>query len=668
METCKDLSKCPHCGEQTLETMENHPWIRHNKKNNQIETTQLFVRKCNNYGCKYEQNDIKSQKEKILDWCEQDNIHEIEETQVEILENDLDICLARIKYYFLKGNYSEVKRNLDRVENKYYSDNILTHIYNHTALIRMICNHYEGNVQLNSKLSAKIDAYLKKYFGNRTFFLLDLLKLLEFDKYNLILGSENYKLIKQRYFYNYIPVNIIGSYLHQNDIDSLEIFGDPEYYFWIYMYQFDYLDIFSILFDVIKKYVDWNQWPNDEVMFCEQICKSIIPTYNNQNGSIDYYKKFKKYTNQLVFDILFYQERYEEAFSYIETDGVDYIRSKGIPYKKNEHMSPVSIDVFQLSYQANDWLGHGWVHGESVIDESTHDGIWKDWVIYLKYLTVVDFYESQLSDIHKKKYYKYIENRIIDLTETLFNGDYKNNILLKEDMDDLETYLKKIEWESRHGPSAVDKWIKRHADNYQSLLKLAQVPKIIPDIYSRHKKWLKALEYYKRAKISDEDKEKYISKYKIHDDLIDELKTLTIDEHKQVHAFTCIIIKLEPKLRNYIRKIFKKNTIEISSAVKNIVDNFWEKKNKNTYLKIRLPDNRDKDELEYLSFHELISIIISKRYFKYFQLDFPNKNEWISLQIELTPIRNNIAHSIPLSDTQYRYATEKVKLILKIIG
>lgn len=359
--------------------------------------------------------------------------------------------------------------------------------------------------------------------------------------------------------------------------------------------------------------------------------KDILTRYEEDkimSGDAIWYRLLKQLTNKLAFDILLSQNKLEDAFNYFETVGVNYIIPRKEQQYESEEYFEVSKHGFPYNADESKWLGPDELHG------ATLDCYYSDiWAKVLKYLTKINFYENFIINSPNSQFISEVENQIIKITE-----DY-----------------------------LCDQELKREILNWK-------IPKIVGTIFEKRKDWNKAIKYYEISNISEKEKNEFIyyCKFQRGDNiyrlLLDEVKHLTLREQKQILAFTKLIILLEPKLREFVRKTIEKHGQNVNFIVSNILGTKEIEKRKNRYEdELSLPSEPYKDELDWLTFPELLSLIINDNCWNYFNPIFKKKSGIISIISEITPIRNNIAHAMPLTEVQLNYTLEKTNRILKII-
>ena len=400
--------------------------------------------------------------------------------------------------------------------------------------------------------------------------------------------------------------------------------------------------VVPLLFELVLKVARDAQSRMREVQFFEQVLKTIKPTKDNTStADIYWYKNLKKQVNLLAFQALVKEEKLPEAFTYIETTGIDYLalhsnqlslldqlnQTEPLPpdlYDENEeYIFVIPSDALPYNPAPTDWIG------ESDVHQACWQGFYYEiWCIALKYLTVMNFYEQLLGNFAQEDVKKEIENRIIEQTKL-----YRNNPTLRQEL---------LNW---------------------------RIPPIVAEVYEHGSNWKEALEYTKLANVDDDEKQKLLSKYQVDDELFKELTYSTQTEQRQVLAYTRLIARLEPNLRRFIRKELGNFSENWQLELRSIFTS-RETTNPSTSTQGRLliSDDLRRDILDKLTLDQLLSIIIHDTYWKsVFSKHFSRQSEWIALREDLVPIRNQIAHAIPITDYQLRTVILKTTKLFKLI-
>jgi hypothetical protein len=651
----KLVEQCPQCKHTTFKVLEDCPWVRYDKVSGKGLTEHLFIKRCTNADCLYEDNGLERQKQFIIQIAYNNDLDEnpIEETQVEILETDIEIIFRRIEFYFKKEKWVKCKQYIDQILAEHIE--FLSLISNEYKLLKLFVEY--RNNKSDSRLNYKNILNSIKPNLNLSQRLHDILKLLFTNEQEL--NYEEFVNFKIKYFNNYLYLHVDYSLIALEKFKPIIVEKESrvELLTWFESLISDKI-IIELTMDVLWKYRSTEKWPSDEVIFLEKACHALIPTKDNKDGDSLFYRLFKINTNQYAFNILLEQDKLKEAFRYLETIGMDYIPNEYTEYLMQDMEAKYKIDPhdFPFFVEYDDWVCDPGTEAWTNLDR------WDLWVFYLRYLTAINFYEQQLKDISKKTYHGQIKVHMIELTESVFLPSLNNNIYINESWGTLKKSLnnfKNPQWdseqESKQKNNIKISWEKNLLQVYHGFIQRVKTPPIVAEIYEEKGEWLKALEYYKKSNISEDQKREVLNKFSIDPKLFSELRQLSFEDQKQALAFTRLIIRTEPLLRDFVRRTLKRKGIPLDVAVRNIINDLDERKFKNQIPKLILPSTERKDELELLFFPELIQLMISKKYYSLFQDKFQYKNEWIAIQTQLTPIRNNLAHAIPITDLEFDY-------------
>lgn len=384
--------------------------------------------------------------------------------------------------------------------------------------------------------------------------------------------------------------------------------------------------ILPLFIELVRQRIDWQQWPNDEIVFLEQIQKTIIPTEANPRADIGWFREIKRQTNQLAFDLLLDQRKFSDAFKYIETTGVDYIRTvkgaKAFEYGDSDYLL-LPTECYPVQLKCDDWLGEDDVHQAAWQNADLYS---ETWARTLAYLTIVDFYREQLARQQPK-----------DLSEAI-----KDQILLQTDA-----------YKSDAVGQDILNW---------------KFPQIVADIYLDRKNWQKGIEFLRLTNEPEETRTRLLEKYNIDGELFKDLAGLSREEQRQLLAFSRLFLRLEPQMRDFIRRRLRPLDTYWLSSLHDMFPELAKRKEMFPEERLNLASHARKDDLDWLTLGELLYFVTSKSFWQYFDKALGPRREWEAFQTYALQIRNNLAHSIPLTELEIQYAITMSDKILQSIG
>jgi hypothetical protein len=616
--------KCPNCHQRKLETISSHEWFLANK--GKVESHEH--NKCVN--CGFEEDECLQQKKKIIlaGIFGTDRESLIEETQCDRLEKETGVQIGRIYHYFEKRQWQKTISTIEEFCTNESNFQITVDKEPTLRTLKACCYYFSGQTRASQKESENFSPVFSTDERDAEF-VNNILRLLS----NQENANDEYEAFKQRWFCSFTAPLIIltpadlladclASLITDNVSDSsrfLDDFVTNTILGHIFLVEGPFQNgTIPLLFELVKSQVEWDRWPNDEIQFWEQITKSTIPTDENNNSNSHWFREIKRNTNLLAFDILLAQERMDEAFRYIETVGVDYIRAveEEQSCEDNDWLALPS-ESYPLQLDPDEWLSDKDLHTAAY--QCEYSEIWAE---VRKYLTIIDFYAKQLDKKHLSREYSIlVEDRILRVTE---------------------------EYES-------DEWLKEKHLNYR-------FPPIVAKIYSSRKDWKSARKYIEKSNIPEPERIDWLLKLDLLGRLFFALADLDSRKQQQVLAFVKLIIQLEPALRNCIRKTLNHKRVDWREKVRKSfhVDKRIEQHSSD----YNLPSEPELDELDWLTFPEMIDVIIYQ-FWESFRESMGSKEDWIAIKKEITPIRNTIAHARPLTETQCNYVIEKAETIFQ---
>ncbi|MBI5474243.1 MAG: hypothetical protein HY961_18055 [Ignavibacteriae bacterium] len=654
--------KCPSCGEDKLACLDEHEWTRIDPK---PEVSQVVHRKLKCVDCSYEVDECRKHRDEVLSlFASANSVENLKSvSRCDKLERDNTVRFAIILHGLRTKAWEYV---VEQVRN-FPKDASVAHLKPTFLTLEACC-------YCCVKKPNPAKDIVKR--GQISFDPSEKAQQFTFELVRFLSGESsppadvNDWLGKNWFSDNKSPYSTcrVGE-----SLGFFESIAPEEFAKWIFMGE-EVLEalIVPMLFQLIKKNTNSRSLENTKSFF-DSVCAAIIPTEENRNSDradSGWYREIKRNLNQFVFDSLVKEDKFEEACTYVETDGVDYIfrphRSGGF----FDEIMEVSEDAFPFSVDKNEWLTYdGWGNDLS-----------REWAGLLRYLTLVDFYEKQFRDRSFKEYHEKIGKRILSLTDMFLDGPY-----IREDM------------------------IRK------------EIPPIVAEIYEEKGELQKALEYERITHRPAKVREAICSRYKIDDGLLAELIELNPIEQKQVLVYSRLIVRFESQLRKYVRRILSNNEIDFdariltlfpesfmenSNATTEFVDNdkglaplkisvlaaarqfneaASERKldvkvqnafkrvdktktifNKPTSRPMTIQGNHREDTLDYLTLPQLLTLITDE-YWSHFSAVFERKQFIIAAKENLTPIRNDLAHAVALTPGQVSLALENARTIIDLI-
>jgi hypothetical protein len=608
-----DLNKyetCPNCDELKFITIDEHPWI-HFDKNGIPLTEYHHHRKCIN--CGYEHDQCNEQKDKILFAAAnepfEDNI--INASQCDRLNKNSTVQIARIYLTLRTKKWLNAIERINEFESNEANRPLTVDYSTNLKILICICYYFLGQIKKSKKIiSGLTPNFLAHEKSNEfTFQIISML--------NREISNQEYEEFKSKWFTNNaVPFGVfsISGELLFIMSNSDKIFLELPFAIEIMFTQIT----FPLFEKLILKKVDRSKWPNSEVEFLEHMTKMFVPIEENDNADAYWFRELKSCVNTLSFDILFTQEKFNEAFHYIETIGVDYINPRrDVPTVdlSDEDLFEISIEAFPYYPDPNIWLGC----------QDVHDACWQNfyqeiWAEVLRYLTIMKFYENQLSNYISQPEKEYIKDRIL-----LVTNRYEDNGYLKREI---------LHW---------------------------KFPKIVANIYAERKDWQNAFEYLKLANLPEGQKSELLKHYNVDNELFEEIACLLEHDQREVLAFVRIIFRLERLLREYIRIVSKKNNLDLDSYVNSILNN--RNYNRQGYDTI-FPTQNGNEILDKLTFSELFDLIVNPEIWQFFSAGRLIQEEWKTARGILGNIRIKLAHSKSLSGSELIYSLDLAKKII----
>jgi len=602
--------RCPNCEELSFQITDEHSWVQLSPAG--IPNTRRHcVKKC--VKCGYEIDECKAEMEDKLRGAdnEQDDGLLEEKNCCEIINKSSSIQLARIYSKLWRKQFREALEKIEELSSNEKNYELLVEHRLLISILRACCLYHTDRRDDIPGLFANSGSNFseKEKAAN---FLYEILTLLSSED----LTNDSYLKFKGKWFANYIPPyqvldpGVLGVWCFlMGDKNSV---GFPPTLFLLRKF-FDNVTV-PLMFDLVRRIMNWHQLSNDEVVFLETLSKSVIPT--NENAETDcaesnWFREIKRGMNQLSFDLLWRQERFEEAFKYFETTGVDYIRPRDETTNElgDDDLFEIPIDAFPYYPDPKRWLG----------EEDVHEACWECyyqeiWAEVLQYLTIVDFYKQQLSGLGDENERETIKNRILELTHR-----YQENEHLQREI---------LHW---------------------------RFPDIVSEIYKERN------DFENLAKCD----RSFLGKYD--GVLLDELGTLTLAEQRQVYVYIKLILKLERALRQYIRKTFRANGTDFEGDLRSRFSDLAKRIERNSQIPRTVPAAERNGDLDWLTLGELISLIISDKFWDFFAERLVNRDLMKDIRYDLVPIRNDLSHGLLLTQEQITISMAKAEAVLKLL-
>jgi hypothetical protein len=269
----------------------SHPKV--DPQTGQIFSDDYFILKCSN--CANIHDDFSFTKYLYL-YITVKHLEHVSEKQIDYdidgsfpdkIENDILIQLARIQVYLQKYKYKEAICTIDKLFSPIFDvDNMLDN-EKRLKLYKLTFLFLSGQGADYNKLRNE----LTKDFStaeNDLEFIYDMLILLNKTNHNVDVSL--YNNFREKYFPSYIPsVNIDSPFrktLTEAIIDSDDIPKIKDEIFKSILFSNISINIIEILFEIlIRNNIQWDKWPNDEIIFLEYLSKATIP-------KITYRKKY----------------------------------------------------------------------------------------------------------------------------------------------------------------------------------------------------------------------------------------------------------------------------------------------------------------------------------------------------------------------------------------
>jgi hypothetical protein len=645
--------QCPHCGDSDLVIVDKHPGtITSDPEGTNLKYHHIY--KCNK--CNATSKDC----DKFLDMLvyvsiEGLNIDAIKKEHCEYIESHDVFMLARILYLIRERKFENAIKYITQLENNINDlKTLIINQKNNILLIKAFLLYKLGNQKGVREILKGLSPDINSSHPS-TLFVNQLLNILIED------NIESYNSFIEYWFDDFnIPFEIV-EFPEVYEGHRIFIEKNIEYLFTIKGF-FELIPI-SLLEDAIRKYSVWSKISNDKIIFLDQVVKTVHsieieyshycanmrkqyekrildkfskvdnPDSNDYSEDINinslksyksysniiWYKNIKGLKDQLYFDLYIYNEKYEDAFEYYETEGVSHINGKkNVGYDTiddEDDLFVLTPELFPTYFNPEDWLPHEDMH------EVTYLGYYSEvWERVLRYLTIVHFYKGQLKN-HPKQIQDIIKDRIIFVTEKYMEDEFLNR----------EVHRRRL-------------------------------PPFVADIYEERNEWEKAYDAMKNTNIKEGNKQK---KYTVDGELFNCVKHLPNVDQRQVLVYIKLILQLEPELRKFIRRILRGLDPQkiISKYFPDIEKRI--KRDKRTII-TRTGDDRQ-DELDWLTFPELYVLITHTDLMLYKILEIAIEQIQAAKAV-LSPIRNNIAHAIKVTDTDIDIAVKYVDNILSALN
>ena len=597
--------RCPNCEELNFQITDEHSWVQLSPAG--IPNTRRHcVKKC--VECGYGIDECKAEMEDKLRGAdnEQDDGLLEEKNCCEIINKSSSIQLARIYSKLWRKQFREALEKIEELSSNEKNYELLVEHRLLISILRACClYHTDRRDEIPGLFAISGSNFREK--EKAASFLYEILTLLSSED----LTNDSYLKFKEKWFANYIPPyqvldpGVLGVWCFlMGDKNSV---GFPPTLFLLRKF-FDNVTV-PLMFDLVSKIMNWYKLPNDEVVFLETLSKSVIPTNDNAEtecAESNWFREIKRGVNQLSFDLLWRQERFEQAFNYFETTGVDYIRPRG---ETTDDLFEIPIDAFPYYPDPNRWLG----------EDDVHEACWQcyyqeTWAIVVRYLTIIDFYEKQIDGLGDDNERKVIKNRILELTE-----QYEGNQHLQREI---------LHW---------------------------RFPRIVSEIYMERND-LENFAKYDRS---------FLSKYD--GMLLDELGTLNSTEQRQVRVYIKLILKLERDLRHYVRKSFRINGIDFEGHLRRMFSDLAKRIERDSQIPRTALAAQRIDDLDWLTLGELISLITSDQFWGYFSERLINRDLMKAIRYDLVPTRNDLSHGLVLAQEQMTISLAKAEAVLKLL-
>ncbi len=280
-------TKCRKCEQDTMVVLESYPHPKVDPQTGQIFSDDYCILKCSN--CGYIHDDFNFTKYIYLYGISKQIEYYIDESFPDKIENDIIIHFARIQVYLHHNKYKEAINTIDKLCSPFFDvENILDNekrlkLYKLTFLF--LSGQEADYNKLRNELTKDFSSTEKDLE-----FIYDMLLLL--SKTNHKVDASLYNNFKEKYFPSYIPsVNIDSPYrqtLTENIIESDEIPRIKDEFFKDIIFSNISINIIEILLEIlIKNNIQWDKWPNDDIIFLENLSKATIPkiSYRRKNSS-----------------------------------------------------------------------------------------------------------------------------------------------------------------------------------------------------------------------------------------------------------------------------------------------------------------------------------------------------------------------------------------------
>lgn len=270
-------TKCRKCEKDTMVVIESYPHPKVDSQTGHIFSEDYCILKCTN--CGYIRDDFNFTKYLYLYYIAKEIEVDVDMSFPDKIENDIIFQFARIQCYFHKNKYTDAIRTIDKLfSNVLDIDRTLENekrlkLYKLTFLF---LSSGESNYNKSMKEFSQDFSSAEKDLE----FIYDILLLL--SKTNHKVDVSLYNNFKEKYFPSYIPIFKIDSPNKQALTDSIiEADINPsikDEFLKDIIFSNISFKIIEILFEIlIKNNIQWDKWPNDEIIFLENLSKATIP-------------------------------------------------------------------------------------------------------------------------------------------------------------------------------------------------------------------------------------------------------------------------------------------------------------------------------------------------------------------------------------------------------
>lgn len=364
---------------------------------------------------------------------------------------------------------------------------------------------------------------------------------------------------------------------------------------------------FVFVLQEITKQLD-KEKKQKELEWFEQLVAKFVPTESNQLRNDFWYWPLKFKLNELYFDHFVSKGHLQEAFNYIETKGVDFVTIYAHDYLA---IAPEDIPKpYQFTYA--DW---GEMHGGLDQFEDMIDSNW--------YMPLKGFY------LPARMYWEYLKNRSIS---ELSGKQIKERILKLARQPGHDDYYIRITY-----------------------------PSFIGEIAEELLLFDEAIGYYENSNLNPTEKARAIDNCRFlrdgirYEELRGVLRTLDEGQQRQLVAYSQIF-SLETRLRRIVARAFERQ-LGTKKWWNSCVGGSPKEQCEKRYHKWRAYRESDISEVQtnMLDFSTLPELrdIIESNWAKVFKKLFLYQDQFRSILNLIEGIRNDIAHSRPLTVDQH---------------